>query len=243
MILLHNVTKYYSTVSAIDHVTMEIPSGQTTVLIGPSGCGKSTLLRLMIGLITPDSGRITALDLPLDAEHLTDLRRRVGYVIQDGGLFPNMNAWENITIMARYLNWEPGRIQRRVEMLSGLTKINTPELQRFPSQLSGGQRQRVSLMRALMLNPEILLLDEPLGSLDPLIRYDLQEDLKNIFSSLNKTVVMVTRDLAEASFFADRIVLMHAGRIVQHGLLEDFVHRPAEPFVQTFIRAQRSWSV
>jgi osmoprotectant transport system ATP-binding protein len=114
---------------------------------------------------------------------------------------------------------------------------------RFPIHLSGGQRQRVSLMRALMLNPDILLMDEPLGALDPLIRYELQEDLKEIFSTLRKTVVWVTHDLAEASFFADRIVLLHAGRIVQEGTLQDLVQRPAEPFVQSFIQAQRSWSV
>jgi osmoprotectant transport system ATP-binding protein len=197
----------------------------------------------MIGLVVPDSGHVTALDRPLDGDSLPVLRRRVGYVIQEGGLFPNMNARDNVTLMARYLRWAPESIRRRVEELCELTKMRPDDLMRFPIHLSGGQRQRVSLMRALMLNPDILLMDEPLGALDPLIRYELQEDLKEIFSTLRKTVVWVTHDLAEASFFADRIVLLHAGRIVQEGTLQDLVQRPAEPFVQSFIQAQRSWSV
>lgn len=243
MIRLHDVSKTFSSIPAVDRLTLTMTPGYTTVLIGPSGCGKSTLLRLMIGLVVPDSGRITVLDRTLDDGFLPDLRRRTGYVIQDGGLFPNMSALNNVTIMARYLRWTPESIRRRVEELCELTKMRPSDLVRFPIHLSGGQRQRVSLMRALMLNPDILLLDEPLGALDPLVRFELQEDLKEIFSRLGKTVVWVTHDLAEAAFVADRIVLMNAGRIVQEGSLHDLVERPADPFVQSFIRAQRSWSV
>src|SRR5262249_46393423 len=161
------------------------------VLIGPSGCGKSTLIRVMIGLIRPDTGSVRFNAIELTVENARELRQRMGYVVQDGGLFPHLTARENATLMARYLGWDSKRISTRLAELTALTQFPEEGLDRYPVQLSGGQRQRVSLMRALMLDPDLLLLDEPLGALDPIIRSELQEDLRRIFQSLGKTVVMV----------------------------------------------------
>jgi osmoprotectant transport system ATP-binding protein len=165
----------------------------------------------------------------------------MGYVVQDGGLFPHLTAGENAMLMARYLGWERRRLDDRLAELTKLTQFPADGLERYPVQLSGGQRQRVGLMRALFLDPDVLLFDEPLGALDPIIRLDLQEVLRSIFRSLGKTVVLVTHDLGEAAYFGDRIVLLRAGRIVQQGTLRDFVERPADPFVTQFINAQRGF--
>jgi osmoprotectant transport system ATP-binding protein len=141
--------------------------------------------------------------------------------------------------MARYLRWEANRVAKRLDELAGLTRFPPDGLDRYPVQLSGGQRQRVGLMRALMLDPDVLLLDEPLGALDPMIRAELQADLKAVFRELGKTVVLVTHDLGEAGFFGDVIVLLRGGRVVQRGTLAELVAAPAEPFVTQFINAQR----
>ncbi|MGH7889338.1 MAG: ATP-binding cassette domain-containing protein, partial [Thermodesulfobacteriota bacterium] len=168
------------------------------------------------------------------------LRQRMGYVIQEGGLFPHLTAQENVSLVASHIGWNRDRIQERVAELCDLTKFPVDALDRFPAQISGGQKQRVSLMRALMLDPDILLLDEPLGALDPLIRFELQTDLKEVFQILGKTVVMVTHDIGEAGFFEDTIILLRDGRIMQQGTLLDLVKKPADPFVTLFIKAQRS---
>jgi osmoprotectant transport system ATP-binding protein len=164
----------------------------------------------------------------------------MGYVIQEGGLFPNFNAQENISLMARYLREDNDTIQNRIDELCRLTKFPKNALSRYPAEISGGQRQRLSLMRALMLDPDILLLDEPLGALDPLIRSELQEDLKEIFSAVNKTVIMVTHDIGEAAFFGDKIVLIKEGRIIQEGGIMELIKTPTDPFVTKFINAQRN---
>lgn len=240
MIQLEGVSKVFGATRALEPLDLEVPAGKTTVLIGPSGCGKSTLLRLMIGLLSPDRGRVLFEGNAVSPSNVTRLRHRVGYVIQDGGLFPHLTARENVTLMARHLEWPAGKIREGLERLSELTHFPRDGLDRYPAQLSGGQKQRVSLMRALMLDPDALLLDEPLGALDPLIRADLQPDLRDIFRSLRKTVVLVTHDLAEAGFFGDTVVLLNEGRIVQRGSLESLVTRPADPFVTRFVNAQRS---
>ena len=240
MFNLSDISKRFGDVAALDGFNLSLEAGRTTVLIGPSGCGKSTILRLMIGLQTPDSGQVRFAGELLDPEHIMALRRRMGYVIQDGGLFPHLSARENIALMARYLGWPVTRIEDRLRELADLTHFPMDGLDRFPIQLSGGQQQRVGLMRALMLDPEVLLLDEPLGALDPMIRFELQEDLKSVFTTLGKTVVMVTHDLGEAAFFGDTIILMRAGRIVQQGTLEAMLRAPAEDFVRDFTKAQRS---
>ncbi len=240
MFTLDRATKRYGSQVALDDVTLAFSKGGTTALIGPSGCGKSTLLRTLIGLIEPESGSILFDGLPLAPDMIRDARRRMGYVIQQGGLFPHMTARENVTLMASHLGWSRGRIEPRLAELAELTHFPLDGLERYPLELSGGQNQRVSLMRALMLDPEVLLLDEPLGALDPMIRYELQGDLKQLFAALGKTVIIVTHDLAEAAFLAETIVLMRDGHVVQAGTLRDMVETPAEPFVEQFIRAQRS---
>ena len=158
---------------------------------------------------------------------------------RDGGLFPHLTARANVTLMARHLKLDKSAIDERVEELAALVRLEPALLNRFPGELSGGQRQRVSLMRALALDPEVLLLDEPLGALDPMIRFDLQGDLLDIFRRLAKTVVLVTHDLSEAAFFADTIVLMRNGGIVQQGTAGDVLDHPADDFVKKFVTAQR----
>jgi osmoprotectant transport system ATP-binding protein len=240
MVRLEDISKTYGTIRAIDSINLTINPRQTTVLIGPSGCGKSTLIRLIIGLIKPDKGNVYVKDEKITSVNVFSIRRRIGYVIQDGGLFPHLTARENVLLMAKYLGWNSNRVRVRMMELCKITKFPVDALDRYPVQISGGQRQRVSLMRALMLDPDILLLDEPLGALDPLIRFELQDDLKEIFHTLGKTVVMVSHDIGEAGFFGDSIVLIRDGHIIQQGTLSDFVHTPADPFVTSFINAQRS---
>ena len=177
---------------------------------------------------------------PVDESTVLGIRHRTGYVIQDGGLFPHLTARANVSIMARQLGWPRDRVSARVDELRTLTKFPADGLDRYPRQLSGGQQQRVALMRALLLDPDVLLLDEPLAALDPMIRFDLQTDLRRIFRKLRKTTILVTHDLAEAAYFADRVVLLRDGRIVQQGTIRELLERPSEPFVQQFVRAQRS---
>ena len=240
MIKLENISKTYASTRALDSINLTILPHKTTVVIGPSGCGKSTLIRLIIGLIKPDKGNVYVKDEMLTPINLFTIRRRMGYVIQDGGLFPHLTTKENVSLMAKYLGWDNDRIGKRIVELCELTKFPVDALDRYPVQISGGQRQRVSLMRALILDPDTLLLDEPLGALDPLIRFELQNDLKEVFHTLGKTVVMVTHDIGEAGYFGDSIVLIRDGHIVQQGTLMDFVRTPTDPFVTSFINAQRS---
>jgi osmoprotectant transport system ATP-binding protein len=194
----------------------------------------------MIGLIQPDTGTVSFEDTALTTSNIASLRHRMGYVIQDGGLFPHLTAQENIELMARHLSWDGSRIASRLSELVDLTHFPVDGLERYPVQLSGGQRQRVSLMRALMLDPHVLLLDEPLGSLDPMVRSDLQAELKSIFDTLKKTVVLVTHDMGEAGFFGNQILLLRDGGIVQQGTLAELVTTPSNPFVTRFVNAQRS---
>jgi osmoprotectant transport system ATP-binding protein len=239
MFALDGAAKTYAGRSVLGPITLQIPAAQTTVLIGPSGCGKSTVLRLLIGLVQPDAGAVAFDGSPVNAASVQSVRLRTGYVIQDGGLFPHLTARGNVTLMARRLGWPRARIDERLAELTELTRFPADGLDRYPQQLSGGQRQRVALMRAIMLNPDALLLDEPLGALDPLVRADLQDDLRGVFRSLGKTVVLVTHDLAEAVHFADRIVLLRDGLIVQSGVPADLWRRPADPFVSRYLNAQR----
>ena len=240
MLELENVTKSFGSQQVLQPTDLHIETGRVCVLIGPSGCGKSTLLRLMIGLLRPDSGSVRFQGREMTQDSVLSLRHKMGYVIQDGGLFPHLTAERNVSLLARYLGWNDKRIADRLTELTDLTHFPRDGLDRYPAQLSGGQRQRVALMRALMLDPDVLLLDEPLGALDPMIRSDLQTELRDIFRSLKKTVVLVTHDMGEAGFFGDTIVLQQAGRIVQQGTLAELIDQPADEFVTQFIKAQRS---
>jgi len=239
LVRLVNVSKRYADAVALQPTNLSVERSKTTVLIGPSGCGKSTLLRLIIRLIEPDSGSIEFNGEVIRPDNIDVLRHRIGYVIQEGGLFPHLTALANVVLMARHIGKSQEEMQSRLLEMCALTRFSENLLLRYPLELSGGQRQRVSLMRALMLAPELLLLDESLGALDPLVRASLQKDLKEIFAHLGQTVLFVTHDLAEAIYFGDEIVLMNEGRIVQKGSVTDLRERPADAFVSEFIHAQR----
>jgi osmoprotectant transport system ATP-binding protein len=239
MIELESVSKKFGATIALHETDLSIEAGKTTVLIGASGCGKSTILRLIIGLLEPTTGTVKIDGQRVSASTVLALRRRIGYVIQEGGLFAHLTVAQNVLLMAKHLKRPAQQMQTRLRELCELTHLPESALTRYPVELSGGQRQRVSLMRALMLQPKVLLLDEPLGALDPMVRARLQEDLKEIFQRLQQTTVMVTHDMAEAGFFANLIVLLNEGRIVQSGTLDDLRNNPASPFVSEFLHAQR----
>jgi osmoprotectant transport system ATP-binding protein len=239
MIELESVSKKFGATIALHETDLSIEAGKTTVLIGASGCGKSTILRLIIGLLEPTTGTVKIDGQRVSASTVLALRRRIGYVIQEGGLFAHLTVAQNVLLMAKHLKNPAQQMQTRLRELCELTHLSENALTRYPVELSGGQRQRVSLMRALMLQPKVLLLDEPLGALDPMVRAHLQEDLKEIFQRLQQTTVMVTHDMAEAGFFANLIVLLNEGRIVQSGTLDDLRNNPASPFVSEFLHAQR----
>ena len=239
MFNLSDISKSFGRLRAVAPTDLHIPARRTTVLIGPSGCGKSTLLRLMNGLIAPDTGRITFDGEDVTAATAPSLRRRMGYVIQQGGLFPHLTTRQNITLMARHTGWTAADIETRLQSLTDLTRFPRDALARYPAELSGGQRQRVSLMRALMLDPDALLLDEPLGALDPMVRYELQTELAEIFRTLGKTVVLVTHDLFEAAHFSKDIVLLRDGAVEQRTSMQMLLAEPASAFVEKFVGAQR----
>jgi len=240
MLELKNITKTYGKKKVLRDISLTIASGKTVSLIGPSGCGKSTLLRIMVGLVAPDTGLVSYDGSRLNRDNVNEIRHNIGYVIQEGGLFPHLSAGKNVTLAAEFLNEPAGEIRSRVRELADLVNIEQSLLSRQPEYLSGGQRQRISLMRALMLDPDFLLLDEPLGSIDPLVRYELQKDLKSIFSELHKTVILVTHDLGEAAYLGDEIILMKEGEIAQKGSADEIMKNPASQFVEDFITAQRS---
>jgi osmoprotectant transport system ATP-binding protein len=239
MIELRGVRKFLAGREILRPTDLTIPTGSVTVLLGPSGCGKSTLLRLMLGLIRPDDGVVVFDGRPLTPEIALVARQRMGYVVQDGGLFPHLTAAGNAALLAQHLGWPNDKVGARLDELAALVRLPPELMTRYPAQLSGGQRQRVGLMRALMLDPAMLLFDEPLGALDPLVRAELQTDLRDVFRTFGKTVVLVTHDLAEAAYFADEVVLLRDGQIVQRGRPVDLVRSPADPFVTQFIQAQR----
>lgn len=240
LVQLVDLSKRYADAPALYATNLSIERGNTTVLIGPSGCGKSTLLRLIVGLVRPDTGKIIFDGTPVTPDRIDIFRRRIGYVIQEGGLFPHLTARANILLMARHLGKSESETKPRLSELCELTRFSENLLARYPVELSGGQRQRVSLMRALMLSPELLLMDEPLGALDPLVRASLQKDLKEIFARLQQTALLVTHDLAEAAYLGDEIVLMNEGRIIQQGSIVDLREKPVADFVSEFINAQRT---
>ena len=188
---------------ALAPLDLQVARGETLVLIGPSGCGKTTVLRLALGLSWPDAGEVRFRGDVLSEANVRGLRRSMGYVVQEGGLFPHLTAAQNVTLMARHLGWSPRRIAERQSELIALTRFPPDAIDRFPMQLSGGQRQRVSLMRSLMLDPDLLLLDDHWAN-DPLVRAELQQDLVRVFAQPEKSVVLVTHDLAEAAVFAGR---------------------------------------
>ncbi len=239
MLTFEDVTLRLPAGFTLERLSFALESGRTTALVGPSGCGKSTVLRLAAALLTPDSGRVLIGSQMFSRRNANALRHRLGYVLQEGGLFPHMTAAENVTLMARHLRWEASRVHARLTELLALIHLTPDHLARRPSSLSGGERQRVSLARALMLDPALLLLDEPLGALDPIVRHELQRELRQLFRALRKSVLFVTHDIAEAGYLADDLLLMRDGRIVQRGRLRELIDAPADGFVADFVAAQR----
>jgi osmoprotectant transport system ATP-binding protein len=240
LVQLCGVSKHFGKETAVSQVDLELERAEITVLIGPSGCGKSTILRLIVGLVIADEGNMYFDSAPISPDTITSIRRRLGYVIQDGGLFPHLTAFGNVALQARLLDKSREEVKARIVELCALTRFPETLLDRYPVELSGGQRQRVSLMRALMLSPELLLLDEPFAALDPLVRANLHRDLKAICARLRQTVLLVTHDLAEAAKLGSRIVLMQSGRFIQSGAFDELRDHPATPFVSEFFNAQLS---
>ena len=238
MLGFEDVTKRFGEMVAVDHLSLEVPEGRTTVLIGTSGCGKSTLLRMLVGLEQPTSGRLLVDGIEVGPETLKDVRRRIGYVIQEGGLFPHLTARQNVALAVRPLGWTDDRVEPRMLELAELAHLPKELLDRYPGELSGGQRQRVSLIRALLPDPSHLLMDEPFGALDPLVRFELRREFREIVTTTNKTVLLVTHDLAEAGILGDEVVLMQTGRIVQQGPFSELMEKPANDFAAQFIEAQ-----
>jgi osmoprotectant transport system ATP-binding protein len=225
--------------AALDGITLTFPAGTTTVVLGPSGCGKSTLLRVAMGLQRPAAGEVRIAGRRPAAPEWRRVRHGIGYVTQGGGLFPHLDVFENVTLAARHLGVARAELERRFAALLEIVRLVPDVRRRRPDELSGGQRQRVALMRALMLDPPLLLLDEPLGALDPLVRRDLQLDLRELFRRRDRTVVMVTHDIAEAVLLGERAVLMRSGRVVQDDAPAALLDAPVEPFVADFVAAQR----
>jgi osmoprotectant transport system ATP-binding protein len=240
MIRLANVSKKYGGKPAVRALTLEISDGEFAVLIGPSGCGKSTTLSLINRLIEPSAGTITIDGQAVAGRDPVELRRRIGFVFQGIGLFPHLTIAENIGITPRLLGWPPVEIGTRTDELLELVRLN-PEIyaSRFPRELSGGEQQRVGVARALAARPNIMLMDEPFGALDPLVRDELGADYRAIHERLGLTTVLVTHDMTEALLLADRIVVMRAGEIVQSGTPHDLLHAPADEFVRAMIETPR----
>ena len=211
---LESTSKRFGATVALQDIQLTFPEGLITAVIGPSGCGKSTLLKLCNGLIRPDSGEVRVFGQALDYQALPQLRRRLGYAVQGTGLFPHLSARQNITLLAALEGWAERDISARLDELLALSHLQREQLDRYPHQLSGGQQQRVGLCRAMMLRPEILLLDEPFAAIDPLTRADIQQQLLALHQAEPRTAVLVTHDMREALLLADHIVIMNSGRLV-----------------------------
>jgi osmoprotectant transport system ATP-binding protein len=207
--------------------------------VGASGSGKSTLLRVILGLLRPDRGEAYVAGLRVGEDTRLEVRRRIGYVVQEGGLFPHLTAERNVTLVARHLGWDEARIGARVDDLAAMAQLDRATLARWPLEMSGGQRQRVGVMRALMLDPDVLLMDEPLGALDPVTRASLQRELAALFVRLAKTVLLVTHDMAEAEALAQEAIVLRAGTIVQRGTVDEMARAPADDFVAALMSARR----
>jgi osmoprotectant transport system ATP-binding protein len=232
MIEIAGLTKRYGSTTVVDDVSLQVPRGSVTAIVGTSGSGKSTLLRMINRLIEPTSGFVRMDGRLTTAEPAHLLRRRIGYVIQGNGLFPHYTVAENIAVVPRLLGWDGERIRRRTEELLQLFGLDPViHAQRLPAELSGGQQQRVGVARALAADPALLLMDEPFGALDPVIRAKAQADLRAIQRQLGTTVLIVTHDMDEAFLLADRIAVLDSGRLLQHDVPARLLTAPATPQV------------
>ena len=236
MIKFQNVSKKYGSTTILNNISLEIKQGEFAVLIGPSGCGKTTTLKAINRLIEPDKGKIYIDDKDIRKENPVELRRKIGYVIQQIGLFPNMTVEQNITVVPKLLKYSKQECEDIVRELLSLVDMPYEEnAHKFPSELSGGQQQRIGVLRALAASPPIVLMDEPFGALDPVTRDSLQEEIKLIQKKLKKTIVFVTHDMDEALRLADRIIFMNHGEIIQMATPEEMLQSPADPIIKSFL--------
>jgi osmoprotectant transport system ATP-binding protein len=239
---LRQVSKVFGDFRAVDDLTLQIPKGKVVALLGPSGCGKTTTLRLINRLEEPTSGQVLVRGQDVRSQRPELLRRSIGYVIQEGGLLPHHTVAVNVATVPRLLGWSRERIRQRVGEVLDLVGLAEGQFgQRMPAELSGGQRQRVGVARALAADPDVLLMDEPFGALDPGTRESIQDEFVALNQRLGKTVVLVTHDIAEAGRLADQIVLLHQGRILQQGTLRDLLLRPAGERVRNFLGRRAQW--
>lgn len=242
MIQIKNLTKFFNNKKIINNINLQINNGELIVLIGPSGCGKTTTLKMINKLLKPDSGKIFINDSDISKVDTIELRRNIGYVIQQTGLFPHMTIRENIGIVPSLKKWDKRQISKRTEELMELAGMKSEDyLNRYPNELSGGQRQRIGVIRALAANPEIILMDEPFSALDPITRSQLQDELFNLQQTLKKTIVFVTHDMSEALKLGDRICIMKDGNILQFDTPENILKNPSNDFVKEFIGKNRIW--
>jgi len=239
MIELKNLIKSYGNLPVINDLSLKFPSGKITVLVGPSGCGKTTTLEMINGLVKPDRGMVLIDGQNIAESDIITLRRRIGYVIQEAGLFPHYTVFDNIALVPRLLKWDESRVNKRVTALLELINIPQNRLEKYPAQLSGGQQQRVGVARALAADPEYLLMDEPFSALDPINRKHLQDEFLRIQSTVQKTVVFVTHDINEALKIGDYIAVMNRGKIVQFATPLEILQNPADNFVRDFVGESR----
>ncbi len=236
MIQLENVTKQFGEFTAVDQLNLHIAPGEFLVLIGPSGCGKTTTMRMINRLIDITKGRILIKGKDISTENPIQLRRQIGYVIQDIGLFPHMTIADNIAIVPRLLKWPKEKQRRRIEELLEMVGLDAAGfMHKYPRQLSGGQRQRIGVARALAVDPPVMLMDEPFGALDPITREQMQDEFLRLQKQVKKTIVFVTHDMDEALKFADRVAIMDRGKIVQCDTPEMILRRPTSKFVRDFV--------
>ena len=243
MIKFENIVKKYGDTTVIDHFNLEIQPGELVVFIGPSGCGKTTLLKMINRLIEPTSGKIYVKGKDITKEDPIQLRRNIGYVIQNVGLFPHMSIKENLEIIPKVKGEAPEAIEEKTVRLLKLVGLDPDEyMYRFPRELSGGQQQRVGVARAFSTDSDIILMDEPFSALDPITRNSLQEELFNMQQDLQKTIIFVTHDMDEAYKIADKICIINKGKIVQYDTPENLLKNPASEFVADFIGKKRVWN-
>lgn len=242
MIQFINVSKAYKEHNVIENINLEINKGELVVLIGPSGCGKTTILKMINRLIEPSDSQIKINGTDIEAQDPIELRRNIGYVIQQTGLFIHMTVRENIEIIPRLAKMPVSEIVDRTVKLMETVGLPEEFLDRYPNHLSGGQQQRVGVARAFAMNPDIILMDEPFSALDPLTRSQLQDELVSLQSKLHKTIVFVTHDMDEAVKIADRICILQGGRILQYDTPENILKNPAHGFVSEFVGSKRIWS-
>ena len=235
MITIQHLSKQFGGFNAVDDLSLSVAASETLVLLGTSGCGKTTTLRMLNRLVEPDGGTIQIDGTDIRERPAPELRRRIGYVIQDGGLFPHYTVAEAIATVPKLLNWTPDVIRQRSRELLDKLQLPASSLNRYPSELSGGQRQRVGLARALAARPPVVLMDEPFGALDPFTRRHVRRELFGLTELSETTVVLVTHDVSEALELADRIALMDKGRLVQIGTPDELIKRPANDFVRDFL--------